>query len=482
MGAHLTVQSQALEVTVKSGEHARPGTLRSSRRALILIVLLAIVVRLAFMIAVQPWDQEVAERAILIGDATGYQRLALGIADSWDYESFGTFRTPGYPTFMATLYALFGPAPWIVLLAQVLLNCCAVVLLYLWADLVVGRKVALIAALLYAVEPHVVLYTSVLYSDTLFALCILAAMLSLTYGHRTTRASFIFLCGALLGAAALVKPVGQFFPIVAVGIVLLLPEAKAAFRLKAAFALVFAFALVISPWIQRNYQEYRHIGLATIQGSNLLEWNVAFAEVARTGRPVDEVRADFAEIARERGAIEDGNPFANSDIYTAVAMDYIKANKMHYAARHLKGIANMYLNIATARFSSHLGLDTGDFDYRFFASPGTYRMVRGFLAAKAPHEIIIAFILGGFLLLIYMAGAVGLISLIRARKWVCLLIGLGVIVYFSAITGVIGLVRYKLPIIPFYLVFSAQGFEACLEFVRKRRAARQGSAAEVIPA
>ena len=482
MGVYLTVQSQAWEVTVKSGEHARPGTLLSGRRTLILIILLAVVVRLAFMIAVQPWDQEIAEREILIGDAIGYQELALGIADSWDYESFGTFRTPGYPTFMAMLYALFGPEPWIVLLAQVLLNCCALVLLYLWADLVVGRKVALIAAFIYAIEPHVVLYTSVLYSDTLFALCILAAMLSLTYGHKTARVSFIFLCGALLGVAALLKPVAQYFPLVGVGVVLLLPKAKAAFRPKAAFALVFAFALVISPWIQRNYQEYRHIGLATIQGSNLIKWNVAFTEVARTGRPVDEVRADFAEIARERGVIEDGNPFANSDIYTAVAMDYIKANKMRYAARHLKGITNMYLNIATARFSSHLGLDTGAFDYEFFASPGIDQMVRGFLAAKTPHEIIMAFIVGGLLLLIYMAAAVGLISLIRARKWLCLLIGLGVIAYFSVITGVIGLVRYKLPIIPFYLVFSAQGFEVCVEFVRKQRAARRGSAAEVIPA
>lgn len=470
-------KSEKREVSVESGGQVRPGKTRISRRTLVLIVLLAVVVRLAFMIAVQPWDPEVAESAILVGDANGYQRLAVGISDSWNYESFGAFRTPGYPTFMAMLYSLFGPSPWIVLLAQVLLNSCAVLLLYLWADLVVGSKVALIAALLYAIEPHVVLYTSVLYSDTVFAFFILASMLSFTYGLKTRRISFALISGALLGVSALVKPVAQFFPVIAVGIILLLPKAKAAFRLKAALLLLFAFALAISPWIQRNYREYSHVGLSSIQGSNLLEWNVAYAEVARTGRPVEEVRADFAEIARERGAEEGGNPFANSDIYAAVAIDYIKANKMHYTARHLKGIANMYLNIATLRFSSHLGMDSGDFDYKFFASPGIGRMVRGFLAAKAPHEVIIALVVGGFLLLTYIAAAVGLVSLVRAGKWLCLLIGVGVVLYLSVITGVIGLVRYKVPIIPFYLVFTAQGFVACREFVRGRRAARRGSAA-----
>lgn len=463
---------------MRSNEHAGPGPTREGRAALILIVLLAIVIRLAFMAAVQPWDAEVVDRAILVTDATGYHRLAVGIADSWDYETFGAFRTPGYPTFMAMLYALFGAKPWVVLIAQVLLNTCAVVLLYVWADLVVGRKVALVSAFLYAIEPHVVLYTATLISDTLFAFCLLAALLLLTYGHRTARASYVFLCGAMLGVAALIKPVGQFFPLVAVVIALLLPKVRPSFRWRSAFAVAFAFLLVVSPWIQRNYLEYGHIGLSTIQGSNLLEWNATFSEVARTGKSVDEVRAEFAEIARDRGAVEGGNPFANSDVYAAVAMDYIGSHKAYYAARHIKGIANMYLNIGTARFSSHLGLESGGLAYRFFAAPGLPGMAEGFFATKAPHEVAIALIVLPFMFLMYLAAAVGIVSLVRARRYLCLLIGLGVVAYFSAVTGVIGLVRYKLPIIPFYLVMSAQGFVSCREFLRKRRAANAAPAAD----
>ena len=58
---------------------ANIGALLREHRALVLVVLIALAVRLVFFAAVRPWADEVLQRAILVLDATGYHRLALGI-------------------------------------------------------------------------------------------------------------------------------------------------------------------------------------------------------------------------------------------------------------------------------------------------------------------------------------------------------------------------------------------------------------------
>ncbi len=85
------------------------GALLREHRTLVLIVLIALAIRLVFFAAVRPWADEILQRAILVLDATGYHRLAVGILESRSFDTFGAFRTPGYPVFVAGVYSLFGP-------------------------------------------------------------------------------------------------------------------------------------------------------------------------------------------------------------------------------------------------------------------------------------------------------------------------------------------------------------------------------------
>ena len=449
-------------------------------RTLILIVLLALALRLLFFGFVRPWDSDVVERAILAAgeDSLGYHELALGIMTSWSYEAFGTFRTPAYPTFLAGLYAIFGTKPWIVLLVQVFVSCGTLILLYLWAQLLLGKRVAVIAALLYAIEPHAILYSTTLVSETMFAFVLLAAALALVSGLKRSKAVPVWVSGLLLGLASLIKPVCQYFPVVAVGIALSYPRVRWPLRIRASAGLVVLFLLAISPWLLRNQMEYGHAGLSTIRGSNLLFWNATFTEVAKSGRPLGEVNAEFAEIARMEGASDNNNPFDNSRIYNNVAMDYILANKAYYAKRHVKGIVNMFVNVTTARISQHLGLERRHLDYRFFAAPGALQMVSGFLRSKTPHEIAIAAIVGAFLLFTYILALIGGISMVKRRMYTDLLVTAVIITYFCALTGLIGLARYKLPLIPFYLTLSGHGvlwLQECGSKMRRRGRVRAAS-------
>jgi hypothetical protein len=63
-----------------------------------------------------------------------------------------------------------------------------------------------------------------------------------------------------------------------------------------------------------------------------------------------------------------------------------------------------------------------------------------------------------------MLALIGAVDMIRKRQYVFLAVLLLTILYFSALTGVVGLARYKLPVTPFYLILSAQGLAAVLEW------------------
>lgn len=452
----------------RQGSGAQPP----GHRTLALIVLLALVLRVAFFLAVQPWDAQVLESRVLVRDALEYHTLAVELLEEGSFASFGALRTPGYPVLVAVAYFLFGVAPWPVLLLQVFMGAGAVLLLYALAKGLFSRRVALLAAFLYAVEPHTVMYCSTLLTDTLFAFLFLASVVVLLRGLRDKRVWLVAGAGLLLGLATLVRPVVQFFPAVAAAIVVIYAGLKWRFRVLAVASLLAAFVLAISPWLYRNHAAYGHASLSSIEGHNLLLYNATYAEVAKTGKPVDQVRAEFRQQAAEQGAYEAANPFEEAQVYRDIAVGYIASNLRYYIPRHLMGAVNMYLNLATKEVAQHLGLPTNPLPFDFFASPGILGSVVGFFAVKSLPEIVIGLTVGLFLLVCYLAFLAGGISMVRAKQYRVLAILLLIILYFTALTGVVGLARYKQPIIPFYLPVSACGLLVAYDWTRQRRRSR----------
>jgi 4-amino-4-deoxy-L-arabinose transferase-like glycosyltransferase len=440
------------------------GLVRDGGRALLLILLLALVLRLAFFVAVQPWNAQVLPTRVLFGDASEYNDLALRLLQDRSFANFGAVRTPGYPLFLAAFYFVFGDAPWVVLLFQAFLSAAAVLLVYGLARAALPRKVALIAALLYAIEPHSIMYAATLLTDSVFTFVFLASVLALVLALRRKSIGLAAAGGALLGLATLFRPITQAFPVVALAVIVIYAGIRWRFRLATAATFAVAFVVVLSPWLYRNYATYGHASLSSIDGYNLLFYNAAYTEVAQTGEPIEEVRAEFRQQAAAAGYRADGNPFDNSRVFSNVATAYIFSNLGAYIPRHILGAVNMFANLATKDVSYYLGLETHALPFEFFASPGPLRSVLGFLAVKSLPEIVIGLVVGGFLLLTYMLALIGAVDMIRKRQYVFLAVLLLTILYFSALTGVVGLARYKLPVTPFYLILSAQGLAAVLEW------------------
>lgn len=164
------------------------------------------------------------------------------------------FLTPGYPLFVA-LFADGPPNQQVltqVVSWQALLSILAVLLTLLLLR-PLSPWVALPAAALAAMSPHLVTIETYMLSETLFSVLLLLALSALAWHLREARWRLpaLFAGGLLLGLAALTRPVLEFFPLAVVLLLWLSHERPTALRGSA--VLLLGFCLAWTPWIARNY-------------------------------------------------------------------------------------------------------------------------------------------------------------------------------------------------------------------------------------
>lgn len=223
------------------------------RRQDLFVFLIATGIRLVFV-----WGQTRFgwfDISFLAGDSHLYVALAESLAQGQGFSMHGrptAYVTPGYPLFLAPLYAVGILDPLGVGLIQAALGGITCVLIGRIADLVGGRRVALWAGLLSAVYPHFIFWTGYLLTETLF---VFFAVVSLLYLARLPVRPSVFRavgCGLLLGVAALVRPVMLGFAVMVPLWLLWTPQTPLLRRLLLAALLLCAVAIPLLPWAIRN--------------------------------------------------------------------------------------------------------------------------------------------------------------------------------------------------------------------------------------
>ncbi|MHB1937798.1 MAG: ArnT family glycosyltransferase [Acidobacteriaceae bacterium] len=414
------------------------------------LLAVALVLRIAFFLLVRPWAPAVLNHKILIGDAPGYHTLALRILAGQKLGILGSYRTPGYPLIQAGTYALFGDRPWVVLLLQIAANILTLVLLYRLAYIWFNENVAFFAALLYTIEPHTILYASELYSDTFFTTAVVAALLLFQRALKTQKLLDYSLTGLLVGAAALIRPVGEFLPIALIMLSFIYLWGRWARIFRASAIIILAFLATIAPWLYRNYHEYHAIALTSISGEMLLNWEVSYTEVAQTGKPIAEVREHFAKIAAREGADHTHNPFVKSRIQKAIALHYIKHHPIACAKAGIRGAIDALINLDTSGYAGLLGIKTASMHGWFSGASFRSRIIQ-FVSSKPVPDIVIGILIGSYLLGVYALVILGAYMLWRQRDYGPLLIAATMVTYFLMFIGPVGLARYKMPAVPFYI-------------------------------
>ena len=242
-------------------------------------------------------------------DSREYYQLAMNLAHHSRFSHSesppldpDTWRTPGYPFFLAIHMLLFGDSPRSVIVMQQLLNLVNTLLLAFLALKYMSTRRALLAGLLFVFEPYHHFYSLWLMPTTMFVTILL---LIWHVWHRATapgRWQWSALLGALTGFAILLWPLSILLPVVVLvglGIEWFRQREKRKVLFRAFGVTLAAMMLIVGAWVGRNKVVAGRFALSHQSGIVLSYFKATEVVLWRLGRTAD--RYAETSLAEERG-------------------------------------------------------------------------------------------------------------------------------------------------------------------------------------
>jgi len=262
------------------------------------ITLLALLLRVLYL-----WTAQVDFP--IRGDALGYWTYAWNLATHGTFSSSppeaattvpDTFRGPGYPLFLAICMKLAAApedALGLAQAAQILVGCALVPLTIALARFWLSRPTALLVGLLVALWPHLIVFSSTLLSETLFAFMLLSLVVTACAAQLRNNRALGFCSGLLAGLAYLVNPVVMLFPPAMVVLLAWRHQARVG------LSLLLGFALVAGAWGLRNANLQDSSGSGQRASMNLVEGSWPRYHDAHNDESINEYARSVADAIRE---------------------------------------------------------------------------------------------------------------------------------------------------------------------------------------
>jgi len=242
------------------------------RRKGALVILVAVLLRLAVVAAVEkgivqlegnPDTSDLMSFGYNLATGVGYAHAVHEYLPFSQPVEFSSWRPPLFPAVLAALFQFTHSTLW-VRLVQVVFSAAALYLLLRIGFLLFGELPALIAGLIFALYPPLVLYGIEITTENLFLFLMMAMIFVFYQGERPHTIRRVFGLGVLLGLAALCRPAGLMLaPAMALAIWLTATIRRAALRV---VVVAIAMSLTILPWTYRNYRLFHRLVLITTQG------------------------------------------------------------------------------------------------------------------------------------------------------------------------------------------------------------------------
>ena len=443
------------------------GYFRKSIFIVGLIIAVALSIRLCFFICYKPWDSTVVSNNVLVSDAGEYHELACSILRDKSFDAFDTFfflRPPGYPIFLAAVYLIAGNLPWAAMIANIILDILTMFVVYLVAiELFGSTRLARIAALLYAVSFWSSILITKLLSEIPFTLVFILSIYVFIKALKTNRLLLYGIAGLLLGVSALIRPVTLFFPIIFV-VVILFQKRRLRSRLSGAVVVLLVFMAVLSPWQLRNLRVFGNYALTNIGGINLCRDCVATVKADEEGSSLDKARRDLEGHAFE--GID--HPFEREELYRDIAISYILDHKGLWLEAWFKGSVRMFMATPTGKILETCHLEPANERENGLSTFSIGARIKARLQ-QAHEEYFLVPILGVKLIIEYLLLCIGLFFMLRNRQYLFASLFVLTVLYFTGLQGVYASSRFKIPIIPLYLIISARGLEGLLSIWREKR-------------
>jgi hypothetical protein len=272
----------------------------------------------------------------LAPDSLGYLTLAENVGAGRGFSAAteppwtpNTFRTPGYPAFIAFVAALLPrwPVDVAVIVAQsalVLVGGAALLRLASRLGLAARNRLALSGVL--AFDPAAIGLCAMILSETLFSTLLAIALLLWITALQDRRPLSAFLVGASVGVLALVRPVAAYLW---VGPLLTLAFARAgrARRWPLVGLAVAGVLCVTAPWLLRNHGLGAGLSLSSMSGAQMVDWQAAIIESRARGLP----RAAVAEEYIQRYGSEPSGPRVLIDVVSRYPVVFVTSSLASFA-------------------------------------------------------------------------------------------------------------------------------------------------------
>jgi 4-amino-4-deoxy-L-arabinose transferase-like glycosyltransferase len=443
-------------------------TCGKSNRSLLVILAIALTVRLVVLLFALTAFESGHVGGLTTPDSQDYIALARSLRENGSLPADGVsvFRLPGYPAFLAGAFSITPRPLWAIL--QIAMDVLLVWVVYRVGCELMGRRVALVGALLQALSPLAAAASVRVLSDGPYALVFMLAVWWLVRNVRTGRWRWLVLSSVAMAAACLVRPVGVVMAAMTVAFLLARPGRQ----LRQAGVYVVLLAALLSPWVIRNGVRTGYWGLTNNFSVTLFGYSAAMTLEEATGQSPRQVQGEL--ISRIEVDREDPDLGDLSAAYREVAVSTIAEHPATYAKLHLWGSLAFWLPGATDVLET-IGLTSGQRGtLRVFHESGLLAAGRHYFGGS-PGAVAVAVPLG----FVYIARLVGLglFVAMAAGRWRKLppvawwLIAIVVISWL--IGGPVSTPRFRVPVEPLLSLAGAGGFV----WAWRRRARRAQRAA-----
>lgn len=381
------------------------------------------------------------------GDARAYILLAQNLLNHGVFSLSHSapfvpesFRSPGYPFFLAGVLVLVGSTG-VSLVIQTILMSAAPVLLYILVR-PYHERAAFWGSIIFALEPVRLFYSASLLSDALFACLLLLSLILLIRGVDRSSFKLLALCGLVCGVAMLVRPIAILLPLLYGLYILWQFSAR---RSLAAAALCVAAFVVVLPWSVRNHQIFGSWNISSVGAANLVIYNapefVKFTNDQHGAAILEEFNKQQALLPKEESL-----SLARSGIFTSTFLSVIRGHELSYALFHIYKTIPFFLTDGLRDIVRLFNVDIGGLPNLSSA-----------LAAGDVRTIVSYFAGGGIGILLFGAGIIFWLCVTVCAAWLLYRAALGkaprvwllfaaVVLYFAILTGPVSNARYRLPV------------------------------------
>lgn len=263
--------------------------MRSERAILLAIAAAALVTRLLYFAVALDAQVPLAE------DARFYVAAATSLLEGQGYAIGGrptAADPPGYPIFLAAVFAATGRSEVAVVFAQMIAGALTAGLTFCIARRVAPAGWAAAAGLAMALHADVLLWTNYLITDTLAAFLLSGSLLLALRAHERQDDLSALGSAVVLTIGALVRPLYAAYLVGVLGWLVALPGG----RPRRALLLVVVCSTVLLPWTVRNAVTLGAPYPLSSKGGTALLWSVSWTEGLMSVDPPPEARG-LGEVA-----------------------------------------------------------------------------------------------------------------------------------------------------------------------------------------